>query len=192
MFIGISAADWLQLWNGFIGALVAAVAAALVAWGVVKATNKHQSRLAYVAARQAAREAQRSRVIDAMSEFLTIVDESHLNIDELTKASFKPYVTRLWTLVHTLGLVGGLGMNIRNLVFMWPAMIRELVYQYIDSTDENLRTETKDALRNVHSAFAVTLPSFIGDEEFDVKSLMGIVEEAYETGKSVLLDTSGL
>lgn len=46
MFMGISEGDWLELWSGFIGALVSAVLAALVAVLVVWRTNKHQSGLA--------------------------------------------------------------------------------------------------------------------------------------------------
>lgn len=42
--MGISSADWLQLWNGVVGAALSAVLAALVAVFVVWRTNKYQGK----------------------------------------------------------------------------------------------------------------------------------------------------
>lgn len=103
-----------------------------------------------------------------------------------------PSHRRHWALIHTLGLIGGPGMQIRNLLFKWPAMIRELVHQAIDTEDQELREKTLDALGNVHSAFAVTMPSFIGDEPFDISAMMEIIEDAYTLGEKTLTDTSRL
>lgn len=42
----VSCSTWVAVWNGAIGAFVAAVIGGLVALGVVRLTNRHQSRLA--------------------------------------------------------------------------------------------------------------------------------------------------
>lgn len=47
---GIGEEGWMQLWSGFIGSVVGAIAAALVALWVVSLTNKHQTSLAKEAA----------------------------------------------------------------------------------------------------------------------------------------------
>jgi len=54
MWLGVDASMWGQLWSGVIGSFAAAVVGGLVALGVVRLTNRQQSRLAKDARARAA------------------------------------------------------------------------------------------------------------------------------------------
>lgn len=188
MLWGIPATTWLELWSGSIGALVSAIGAAVVAWLVVKATNRHQGEIARAALeaqradatealrvqrelleqqiseqRQEARWAEKTR---ALSEFVAGVRELNAIHDETTLHEVNATIRRLEASAATLDILGDDDEGLHSLLHPSIRTLHTLcVHVFFDYQIKGPRSGAREALADCARAICTLSPKWWSNEE---------------------------
>jgi hypothetical protein len=187
MLWGISAADWLELWSGTIGALVSAVAAALVAWLVVRATNKHQGEIAKAALkaqredaatalivqrellqqelREQREESRRSERTQALARFVSGVRELSFLHNATELPSIAAVGRELEAAVAALDILGGEDEGLRELLHPSIRPIIVLSTLSLDDFKAGVDSDAYRLLRACADAICTLAPKWWSRED---------------------------
>lgn len=164
----ISCGTWIGFWSGVVGAATSALLAAAVAYGVVWATNKHQSRLAANAlkAQSAAlntqleeqrQEASKAREIAAMADVVAKTNDLWWNPSSISDLAQSPVPDAVAAAIRWR-LEGSLG-NSRNVesAVLAAGQVAGVVGWADVSKDATAEQEAKDELLKIVHAEPVKL-----------------------------------
>jgi hypothetical protein len=151
--LGVSCGTWIAVWNGAIGAFVAAVLGGAVALVVVRLTNAQQRR-----------GVERTVEIAAVADLVAAIEELewavHVRVEAGKPFDPSPYmvpmraaITRLWMSSHE-------AEPLAELVLQWPLKLGRLVSAYTDALarKEPYASEIAQSISDVSTAAMVGLP----------------------------------
>lgn len=210
MLWGLPPETWLELWSGAIGAFVSALAAALVAWGVVSATNKHQANLSKKALqsqldsatealelqtalleKQIAEQRRSERNRQSIDTIVNIIERSNeilarppsRNLDDIWRLNY-----HLRTGVTTLRILGGEFAPLAATLHRYPDITSGLAAYVIRGANPDDNTVSNfmwSELNDLVSPVTSLLPHWFEDSEKDRLITLSVIREAIERAEHV-------
>ncbi|WP_440102441.1 hypothetical protein [Glutamicibacter mishrai] len=200
MLWGLPPETWLELWSGAIGAFVSAIAAALVAWGVVSATNKHQSTLSDKALREQRKQARRSlqaqqdldrdnAARQAMARYISNALELVSLAESRTPDELRSIGVRLQVAATEIRILGNEFNKMGDVLLRMSRSIRGLAARELASRDGKVpefNERMRHELNLIVSEASALIPVWWNEEPDDQDHTISRFESAIDRANNIL------